>query len=45
MRDRLGKLSEERLVHDYQTFYYAAQRLYAEKDNQKENADIIFVNQ
>jgi len=38
------KLDEEELRHDYDTFYYAAQRLHFEKDSPKENADIIFIN-
>ena len=38
------KLDEARLIHDYHTFYYPAQRLHFEKDNPVAAADIIFDN-
>ena len=37
-------LDEERLIHDYHTFYYPAQRLHFEKDNPQLAADLIFNN-
>lgn len=37
-------LSEEELVRDYETYYYAAQRLHFKKDNPITIADIIFDN-
>ena len=39
------KLDEEKLVHDYHTFYYTAQRLHFERDKPKEEADLIFINE
>lgn len=39
------KLDGEKLRLDYHTFYYAAQRLHFERDNPKENADTIFINE
>lgn len=36
------KLDEARLIHDYHTFYYPAQRLHFELDNPQKRADIIF---
>jgi uridine kinase len=44
IRRNVENLSVERLIHDYHTFYYPAQRLHFEKDSPKENADIIFLN-
>ena len=38
------KLDESRLIHDYATYYYAAQRLHFEKDLPMLRADIIFDN-
>ena len=38
------RLYEERLIHDYEIFYYAAQRLHFEKDDPKKTADVIFSN-
>jgi len=40
----IEKLDKERLVHDYHTIYYAAQRLHLERDNPLTKADIIFDN-
>ena len=37
-------LPKERLISDYETFYYAAQRLHFEKDDPQKAADIIFNN-
>jgi uridine kinase len=45
IRRNAENLSEEQLVHDYQTFYYPAQRLHFERDKPKENANIIFTNE
>lgn len=45
IKRNVEKLNEERLIHDYQTYYYAAQRLHFEKDDPKGNADIIFINE
>jgi uridine kinase len=39
------KLSREQLIHDYETFYYPAQRLHFEKDDPKGTADTIFFNE
>lgn len=36
------RLDEEMLVHDYNRYYYAAQRIHYEKDNPMSAADIIF---
>jgi uridine kinase len=44
IRRNAENLSEEGIIHDYHTYYYPAQRLHFEKDNPKENADIIFLN-
>lgn len=44
IKRNVEKLNEERLRHDYHTFYYPAQRLHFERDNPKENADTIFIN-
>jgi len=38
------KLDETKLIHDYDTFYYAAQRLHFKKDNPKACADTVFNN-
>lgn len=38
------KLDEQRLIHDYDTYYYAAQRLHFEKDEPQKAADLIFYN-
>ena len=38
------RLDKERLIHDYKTFYYAAQRLHLEKDDPQKAADVIFNN-
>jgi uridine kinase len=45
IRRNAENLSEDQLVYDYQTFYYSAQRLHFERDNPKENANIIFPNE
>lgn len=44
LRRNVEKLDEPRLIHDYDTFYYAAQRLHLEKDLPILRADIIFDN-
>jgi len=38
------KLEEEKLIQDYNTYYYAAQRYHFEKDNPKAHADFICCN-
>jgi uridine kinase len=38
------KLDEARLIHDYDKYYYATQRLHFEKDNPRQAADLIFNN-
>lgn len=38
------KLEEEQLISDYDTYYYAAQRLHFEKDGPRRSADLIFNN-
>lgn len=45
IKRNVEKLDEKSLRQDYHTFYYAAQRLHFEKDNPKENADTIFINE
>src|SRR5262245_36049964 len=37
-------LDEERLIHDYQVYYYPAQRHHFQKDDPFDAADIIFQN-
>jgi uridine kinase len=44
IKRNVEKLDENRLRHDYDTFYFAAQRLHFEKDNPQQVADIIFNN-
>ena len=44
IKRNVEKLDEKRLIHDYETFYYAAQRLHFEKDDPKKAADIIYNN-
>ena len=44
IRRNSEKLPEEQLIHDYLTFYYAAQRLHFERDAPQQAADIIFNN-
>jgi uridine kinase len=44
IKRNVEKLDEERLIHDYLTFYYAAQRLHFERDNPKHSADLIYDN-
>lgn len=38
------RLDVERLMHDYHTFYYAAQRLHLLKDEPLATVDLIFMN-
>jgi len=40
----IENLDQERLIHDYETYYYAAQRLHFEKDDPQSAADVIFDN-
>jgi uridine kinase len=44
IKRNIENLGKDRLIRDYNTFYYAAQRLHFESDNPKESADIIFNN-
>lgn len=44
IKRNVEKLDEERLIHDYHTFYYAAQRLHLRRDNPVRIADLIFTN-
>lgn len=44
LQRNVEKLDEETLKHDYDTYYYAAQRLHFEKDRPKESADLIYYN-
>jgi len=41
----IEKKEKEKLIEDYETFYYAAQRLHFKKDDPKTNADFIFINE
>jgi len=38
------KLSEEQLIHDYNTYYYPAQRYHFQKDNPVGASDIVYNN-
>jgi uridine kinase len=38
------KLDEARLIHDYEVYFYAAQRLHFERDDPRSKADCIFEN-
>jgi uridine kinase len=38
------KLDEARLIHDYETYYHAAQRLHFERDDPQKAADLVFYN-
>lgn len=44
IKRNVEKLEELKLIHDYHTFYYAAQRYHIEKDDPKGNAGIIYLN-
>jgi uridine kinase len=44
IKRNVEKLCEERLIYDYNTFYYAAQQLHFEKDNPVDAVNIIFNN-
>ena len=44
IKRNVEKLDEERLIHDYETYYYAAQRLHLQKDNPQKTADAIYYN-
>jgi len=44
IRRNSENLSEEQLIYDYHTFYYAAQRLHFKLDHPQLAADIIFYN-
>lgn len=38
------KLPEDKLINDYSTFYYPAQRLHFERDDPQKAADLVFYN-
>ncbi len=40
----IENLGEKELIHDYDTYYYAAQRLHLERDDPAGSADVIFDN-
>jgi uridine kinase len=40
----IENLDEERLIYDYDTYYYTAQRYHFKKDNPQQAADIVFNN-
>lgn len=44
LKRNVENLHKERLVYDYDMYYYAAQRLHFKRDNPQEIADIIFNN-
>lgn len=44
IKRNVERLSESKLIHDYNTFYYAAQRLHFELDYPQHSADLIFHN-
>ncbi|HJS55811.1 MAG TPA: hypothetical protein VJ765_14760 [Chitinophagaceae bacterium] len=45
IRRNVEKLDKATLIHDYDRYYYAAQRLHFERDNPKNQADLIFNNE
>ena len=45
IKRNVEKLNETRLIHDYATYYYAAQRFHFERDDPQKQADIIFNNE
>jgi len=44
IKRNVEKLDKKQLIHDYQTYYYPAQRLHFKKDNPTAAADFIFNN-
>jgi uridine kinase len=44
IKRNVEKLEEERLIRDYDTYYYAAQRLHFERDQPINSSDIIYNN-
>jgi hypothetical protein len=44
IKRNVEKLDEKRLIHYYDKYYYAAQRLHFERDNPRDKADLIFDN-
>jgi uridine kinase len=44
IKRNIEKLDERNLIHDYETYYYAAQRLHFERDDPQKAADVIFSN-
>ena len=44
IRRNVEKLDEAKIIHDYETYYYAAQRLHFERDGPQKAADVIFYN-
>ena len=44
IKRNIEKLDVKRLIHDYETFYYAAQSLHFEIDDPKKAADVLYNN-
>lgn len=44
LRRNIEKLNDQQLIHDYETFYYPAQRFHFKKDKPADAADVIFHN-
>ena len=44
LQRNVENLSQERLIYDYEKYYYAAQRLHFDRDNPQQSADLIFCN-
>jgi len=44
IKRNIERLSEERLIHDYNTFYYPAQYYHLKKDDPLSSSDIIYYN-
>lgn len=44
LQRNVEQLSKERLIHDYEVYYHAAQRLHIQKDDPEASADLIFDN-
>lgn len=44
LRRNVERLSKEKLIEDYQTYYYPAQRYHFQKDSPRQLSDIIYCN-
>jgi hypothetical protein len=44
LQGNIEKINEEKLLHNYQIFYYPAQLYHVDKDDPKQIADLIFKN-